>query len=405
MYLTSIQQRLFLAFGCLILVVSLFFTRLTYVAVAITEEVMAARLLEKVLTDMQGQEKMHQGAPSIVMLLPEESYASQQLSTTQLDRSLFRLNNAPSVFLKKAEVGGQKYWLVLDATALLPFSGSNTLFGVFLLSITLGAAVLAVLSTWFIANLLAKPIKSLTKAVEQQLPSEPCELAANSRHDELGALAKEFQYTFQALQHAWQRERDFTRDVSHELRTPITLIRNTLTLAESRALTPRDNDTLHQATLSLQQTVEVLLALARKENLSFSPMPVLPLIEKAILALHLSQPEREFNVDVGLNSEICFHGNPYLASLLFQNLINNGFYHGGKGRMQVSLEQSALVFCNALRTSEQLDNQAHEYQGLGHGQYLVSRIASVMNWQVTIKQTDALYRVEVRDNRSNLPVL
>lgn len=50
----------------------------------------------------------------------------------------------------------------------------------------------------------------------------------------------------------------------------------------------------------------------------------------------------------------------------------------------------AIVFENAIDNSP-----SSNYQGLGHGQYLVHRIAQVMEWRVDIKSTAKTYAVTV----------
>ena len=57
--------------------------------------------------------------------------------------------------------------------------------------------------------------------------------------------------------------------------------------------------------------------------------------------------------------------------------------------MRIYVQSAHLVFENPLT---ELPSRPY-YQGLGHGQYLVQRIASVMHWQVSIEQSATHYRV------------
>ncbi len=59
--------------------------------------------------------------------------------------------------------------------------------------------------------------------------------------------------------------------------------------------------------------------------------------------------------------------------------------------MRISAKQNRLVFENELNSSD----ERPYYQGLGHGQYLVKRIANVMGWELLIEQHNNLYRVIV----------
>ncbi len=64
-----------------------------------------------------------------------------------------------------------------------------------------------------------------------------------------------------------QREQAFTRDVSHELRRPLTLMHNTLALADAQPLGGQEQAQLRQSTDEMRATIDVLFALARAEQL------------------------------------------------------------------------------------------------------------------------------------------
>lgn len=58
--------------------------------------------------------------------------------------------------------------------------------------------------------------------------------------------------------------------------------------------------------------------------------------------------------------------------------------------MKVYQEATKIVFENPV-----CDQKSTTYQGLGHGQYLVTRMANVMGWQIWIEHDDDHYRVAV----------
>ncbi|WP_460314120.1 sensor histidine kinase [Aliiglaciecola aliphaticivorans] len=261
----------------------------------------------------------------------------------------------------------------------------------FLFSISIGVSVLTLLSSWYLATLISRPVQSLTNSVIAHRSTQDCEIQGKEREDEIGHLAVAFSETFEQLQRALKREQDFTRDVSHELRTPITLIKNTLELSKTSPLDKEGFLILEQASNELKQTVEVLLALAREKNLEFNSLAILPIVEKTVLAIYRIYPHIGFQVNIAIPPSMKVTGNHYLISLLCQNLVNNGFYHGYKGGMKISAEGNKLIFENEL---SEIDERPY-YQGLGHGQYLVNRIANVMGWDLSIEQFDDSYRVTV----------
>ena len=60
--------------------------------------------------------------------------------------------------------------------------------------------------------------------------------------------------------------------------------------------------------------------------------------------------------------------------------------------MSIRFDGNLLVFENPIA-----DNSENTYyQGLGHGQYLVRRIAAVMGWNIDIEQKADCYRVTLQ---------
>lgn len=399
----GIRAQLFFGFGALVLVINLFYFRVTTLFVDVTEEVVAHYVLEKeasllspeiaqVLREDDAQAQFQ--TEGIFILQREALFRFSEVSQSLHDERLYTFGHEGEkgyAYALSATPESSSEWLVLNTQNGGTLSYFSSVFSVFLISISLAVILLTVLSTWFIAAKLSAPIIALTYKVGSQQAEKPCSISEASRQDEIGQLALTFENTFQALQHAWRREHNFASDVSHELRTPIALIRNTLVLNENGVMSEDDKQVLSQSTDALQNTVEVLLALARKENLVFKPWPLLPFIERATLALYGSASTTDFNIDVQIDKNMVVTGNDHLIALLLQNLINNGFYHGGAGGMRIYAEEQRVIFENAITTSS-----SQAYQGLGHGQYLVRRIAEVMGWSVSVNSTATLYGVTVQ---------
>lgn len=394
----GIRAQLFLAFGALVLVINLFYARLNYLFVEATEDIVASLLIEQEMLHLQ------QGWMQTGTLTPTAGHFSVypenrvvELGEQQPvvnDFSLFTVEDDGSrnylVPLTFTEEPVQ--YLLFQPAKLTRLAGFANMFGVFLFSLSAGAMVLAVLSTWFLAGKLSQPLRALTQSVARQKPDKDCEIEGTGRPDEIGQLASAFDSTYGELQRAWRRERDFANDVSHELRTPIALIRNTLTLNTSSQYSAQEQQLVEQATNSLHQTVEVLLALARRENLQFAPCKLRPFIERATLAVLKAHPEALFQVEVEVDDNVTVTGNGNLISLLCQNLINNGFYHGDGSSMRIHCEDGCVIFENAIADQQ----HSTTYQGLGHGLYLINRIATTMGWQIVLEPANEMYRVCVR---------
>lgn len=396
MKINGIRGQLFLAFGALVLVINLFYARLNYLFVEVSEDIVATFLLEQEISHLQSEwqqaRQLHTTSSYYLIYESSELDSLGELEPIVHEQSLFKYQqNNQYGYVVELPLKDQTKYLVFVANDKLALESFANIFTVFLVSVSVAAMILAVLSTWFLAGKLSEPLRKLTSSVGSQQPDKPCTITGTERPDEIGQLANAFSDTYGELQHAWRREHDFANDVGHELRTPIALIRNTLTLTEHGQFDHSQRQLLEQATSTLQQTVEVLLALARKENMTFSACTFRPLVERAVLSILKSHPEAIFNVELEINDDFSVVGNPNLINLLCQNLVNNGFYHGDGQGMSIMASKGRLVFENPINDHTQRVN----YQGLGHGQYLVRRISNAMGWSITTHQQGDVYQVVV----------
>lgn len=392
----GIRAQLFFGFGGLVLVISLFYSRLIFLFVDVTQDLVGSLVVNKELenytTNSPHVERLSAFLGQPVTVVDDASIsAMSSMEPSVHDESLYRVSFEQSAgYAAQIPATDGSLWLLVNIDLVTPLSSFFPVFGVFLGSISAAIIILSVLSTWFIASKLSMPIRNLTDAVAQQERDQDCVMTEASRRDEIGQLATAFEDTYGELQQAWRREHDFASDVSHELRTPVALIKNTLELNNSDKLSKEDRQLLEQSSTTLQSTIEVLLALARKENLVFDRIRLLPILERVALSVHHAHPEQAFELDINIDSETLVSGNSNLTSLLCQNLINNGFYHGNGRQMKVYQERNKIVFENPVG-----GQKSTAYQGLGHGQYLVTRMANVMGWKIWIEHNKSHYRVTV----------
>jgi signal transduction histidine kinase len=93
-----------------------------------------------------------------------------------------------------------------------------------MIGVTIGAMIVVVIASYFIASLAIDPIERLTSAIAE-IGSERLDRRLRwNRRDEVGRLASAFDAMLDRLQSAFARERQFISDASHELRTPLTVI-------------------------------------------------------------------------------------------------------------------------------------------------------------------------------------
>lgn len=286
---------------------------------------------------------------------------------------------------------GQQAYLLAEVSRLLVVSKYPALLNLFLAGL-LATLLLASFLAYKMASFTSKPVLQLAEAVRKKEPLPQLDY-------ELAYLAETLNKAFSNADDALQREKDFSRDVSHELRTPLTVLRNTLTLAEGRDLQAEDLHQLRHIDQQMQHTVDVLLALARRENLALEHCYVAPILEQTVMDCSLAAG-RELEVQINLPDGLAVHSNTSLLSLLFSNLINNALYHGSGARLTIESDGNALLFYNLSHQTQQANImqagvKGGESPGIGQGLYLVSRILEALDMEYNIAQEDGRFTVKI----------
>jgi signal transduction histidine kinase len=400
---TSLQNRLMVAFTCLSLIICVFFIRFSTLLIEIAE----ANAYQSILA--QEEQRLTENTDTLLMptVLNTVLYTNMELVPNEIITAVgnarsgsFETKDNQQFVFRILMIEQNPQLLLMNINSFSANQHLSQYKSLFLYSISGSAFILCLLSSWYLSKWLSRPIEQLTKSVEKRsnaadLKSERNVLMASmfglDRSDEIGKLAKALEESYDKIQILLHRERNFTRDVSHELRTPITLIKNTLTLNHSKLGSAPEHKLLKQSANELEQTVEILLALARQENLQFTECKVLPIIEKTVLKVYHLYPDFSFDARITVDPKMRVIGNELLLGLLCQNLVNNGVYHGNGKTMTIRSSAHELIFENSLEATK----DRPYYQGLGHGQYLVKRIVEEMGWSVSIEQENSVYRVVI----------
>lgn len=398
----TISHRIFITFGTLTAIVCVLFAVITWLFAAVTEDDVVKQVMHTEARFIQTQYQRTKQTPTprvdYIALYLNESEMSPAIATAINENKYekeFSFDGRNMHFEKYALTPETAFWLTIDATPIQAIRHVTGVMSWFLLGVTTLVMLAALYFAWKLSLKTALPLVRLTETVSRHRPGDDFKSDDILRTDEIGELSRSFQTAFNDISELLKREKNFTNDVSHELRTPITLLMNTLALSDKSSIANDEKVLLSQVAKDLKNTVEVLLALARSENLVFESLAIVPAIERSILTLHQSNPEYGFKAKLEVQIELKVHGNFYLISLLLQNLINNAFYHGGDGELVIFNRGNVLIFENKLG-----QKRGPSYDGLGHGQYLVQRIAHTMHWHVNVYQEAGLFRVEVHTSSS-----
>jgi signal transduction histidine kinase len=152
----------------------------------------------------------------------------------------------------------------------------------------------------------------------------------------------------------------------------------------------------------MQQSIDLLLMLAREER-ARSPsahVPLLPLVEKIVLAESARHDAGDFEVTVAVPADCTSRVDARVAAAIIGNLIANVFQHTRPGRLGIAVEGTDLLISDSgegipaeMLQSISEDCAAPKLRGLGLS--IVSRLCRVHRIPLRIEPTPAGTRVAV----------
>lgn len=107
-----------------------------------------------------------------------------------------------------------------------------------LLYATLTALVAALIVGIILARNLIRPLQALTQAAENMAQGDLDQKVVVNSNDEIGQLAKTFNWMSQEVSHGNQLRRQMTADIAHDLRTPLTVIAGYIESMQDGVLAP-----------------------------------------------------------------------------------------------------------------------------------------------------------------------
>lgn len=252
--------------------------------------------------------------------------------------------------------------------------------------------LLALLLAWRLSRRISAPLALLARRVGNSSPDAPPQgLTQGLEHDEVGELARHLEELQERTRDFIAREQAFTADASHELRTPLTVLG--VACERLRATAVADVQPLVQsmqaAVWQLQQTVELLLALAREEPVgsrTVAEQPLLPVLERLLLAHAPLLDQQGVHVELNVSAGLTRPWPAGLTQLLVGNLLANSIAHAQTPYVRIEADASRLSVCNAsLPPPESLlgDDAAGRIRGVkgrsstgeGFGLSIVRRLA------------------------------
>ena len=227
-----------------------------------------------------------------------------------------------------------------------------------LLASGLAAVALALLLAAALARRTSAPLARLAQAVAgsrpDALPSNLASLQPGQTHDEVGELAGHLDALHQRTRDFIHREQAFTADASHELRTPLAVLGLAIERLHQQAPLAQQSVTasMQAALWQLQQTVELLLALARESpNQAHQQAPaqeqaLLPVLEQTLLAHALLLEQQGVQIELDVSPRTTRRWPPALTQLLVANLLANALAHASTPIIRIEADDHHLSLCN-----------------------------------------------------------
>ncbi|NKB35841.1 MAG: hypothetical protein GKR93_01545 [Gammaproteobacteria bacterium] len=401
----GISRRVFIAFGGFTLLISLIYSCISIMVAYAVEDAVLAKILsleaDYIKSSFSATGKLAEPRVNYIRI-----YASSDQAPAVVSSILRKSPERREIFTDTGTHYHVQYvnlnenhrpLLVAEVTPLLIVSNMSVDILILLICALLTTLTLSLFLAYRISQRTIRPVKDLSSELMNQRMLD-ADIALSHVHSdrEIAYLADTIEQSLNQLRQAVQRESDFNRDVSHELRTPLTVIKNVLTLSQSRNLTADEKTQLEDSAHKLDKILSTLLALARAESITRESFPLRPLMEDCILQLHDLSEKLDFPIELQLNDSFRVEANQQLLGLLISNLLNNAMQHASKPGLSIRLENNQIRFENQVDTAP-ADNitiagvKQSASSGMGQGLYLVSRIVDALNWQYEIASTEDRY--------------
>ncbi len=217
-----------------------------------------------------------------------------------------------------------------------------------------GLWALGLLGGWWLAGRAIRPIEEISRTASRIATGNVSQrIDITDTDNELGRLSQVLNDTFDRLETAILRQRQFTADASHELRTPLTVILSETSRGLKREREPAEYrevlSNCRHAAERMRSLVESLLVLARQDDgngneggacdlstiLSDAVKLLRPLADQHEIRLHLTP------------QDISCPGDARALSMVAVNLISNAIDHqttGGEVDIRLSArDQEAVI--------------------------------------------------------------
>ncbi len=234
-----------------------------------------------------------------------------------------------------------------------------------------GLALIVGLVSFGLARYLAQPVAALRETTHRlgvgDFGARVGPKVAR-RHDEIGALGRDFDAMAEHVETLIESQRRLLRDVSHELRSPLARLRVALELARARCSGDAEKplDRIEREATRLDELIGQLLLLERLEagepDLDPVDFDLAVLVREVVDDASFEAAPAGRQVGIEAPASCPMRGHPNVVRSAFDNVIRNAIRHTPEGtRVEVRLNRDTGVISASV--SDHGDGVPEEYLG------------------------------------------
>lgn len=193
----------------------------------------------------------------------------------------------------------------------------------------LSSFIFSLICIIIMSRFIVRPIKQLTNATKQLAKGDYNYYLELGRTDEIGELARNFNFMTNELKRADEMKQQFVSDVSHEFQTPLTSIHGLALLSANHMITKKEliahMDIIAMESQRLSSMSKQLLKLAsldQEQQVYKTHFRIDEQIRQVLIMLEWQWSDKSLKLDIDL-AEISTCGNEQLLYEVWQNLIAN----------------------------------------------------------------------------------
>ncbi len=273
-----------------------------------------------------------------------------------------------------------------------------------------------ILMLFFIARFFAgrsiRPVNSIIETSSQITQDNlQMRIPLPSNKDELYILSQNINHLLDRIEHAIEREKQFTSDASHELRTPLAVIKGTMEVLIRKPRNQHEYEEKISFCISevdrLNHMVDQLLLLARfenqKQNIKNESVYLNAIVLDVLARFSDKIKNKKINISTNFSNEFTIASDNYLVAIIVSNLLSNAIkYTQDEGEISILLcnkdntvqlsiidngigiatSDIAKVFQSFYRSDS---SNLATIKGTGLGLSIVKRLCDLLKIEITIE--------------------